>query len=473
NFLNGVGLCWHPDRNEMMPLGQMYQGLPAEEIKGYDTAVPFTRQSILNTRVIDLITTEELKQYPTREVGILRKVLDVKLPGNDVKICDMEMGPLVEAYDTQKRDTPARTSIPKIVEENQLFSRTHRAYYLQNRTNMYVTWDHRRAREGAENYRGGVVWHEGKITFKRDATLSGGVPIMFFYFNGGALDGPTTMIAKDAAGGPVATVIPKGERFYREGTIAPGGYATAYPMDVSNVFYAGAGTEYSYVCVSDPATGKINQFQIGLGKPGQKVKAGDVLTYRFGMLTMGMGPAKVEEYTAQLEDIGKSFGIGGDRDLKPQMTVGAVVSGEMFLGLKAEGNEVALKIGPRKTIVDLPIRVEGLEDNGCVAVYGNKRPWLRWVGMAEGAAWLQEDVDQGSDLWIGNVFVCDNKQVRLTLVDQGQAEGKQPFLEVHNPTDKAISATVKSPAHCPVYGGMELKVKVPAGATVVAEVKGR
>jgi len=44
NFLNGVGLCWHPDRNEMMPLGQMYQGMPAESIGGYDTAVPLTRQ---------------------------------------------------------------------------------------------------------------------------------------------------------------------------------------------------------------------------------------------------------------------------------------------------------------------------------------------------------------------------------------------------------------------------------------------
>ena len=474
NFLNGIGLCWHPDRNEMMPLGQMYQGMPAEEIRGYDTAVPITKQSILRTWPFDSIATEELKQYPEFQAnGVLRKVLDVKLPGNDVKICDMDMGPIVEPFDSPTRDTPARTSIPKIVEENQLFSRQHRAYYLQNRTNMYVTWDYRRAREGAENYRGGVVWHEGKITFKRDATLTNSVPIMLFYFQGGALEGPTTLIAKDAAGGPVATVIPKGEPFSKEGTIAPGGYATAFPMDVSNVFYAGAGTEFRYLAFSDPATGKVNQFHIGLGKPGQKVKAGDVFTYRFAMLTLGAPPAKAEDYLAKLEDIGRSFALGGSGDLKPACVVGSVESNELFLGLKAQGNEVALRISPRETVIDLPIRVEGLEDNGCVAVYGTKRPWLRWIGMAEGKAWLQEDVDKGSDLWIGNPFVCDNKQVKLTLVDQGQAEGQQPFLEIHNPTDQPVPVTVTSPPHCPLYGGTKLSATVPAGASVVVPVKGK
>ena len=117
--------------------------------------------------------------------------------------------------------------------------------------------------------------------------------------------------------------------------------------------------------------------------------------------------------------------------------------------------------------------MEGLEDNGCAAVMGTKHPWLRWIGVAGGKGWLQEDIDRGSDLWIGNVFVCDNKAVKLTLVDQGQAEGKQPLLEVHNPTDQAITATVTSPAHCPRYGGTKLQVPVPAGATTVVVVKPR
>ncbi len=149
NFLNGVGLCWHPDRNEMLPLAQMYQGMPVESIGGYDSAARLARQSSLGTRAMAIVRTRELNQYPMhREHGILRKILDVVLPGNDVKICDMEMGPLVEPFDTLTRDTPARTSVPRVVDDNDLFTRDHRSYYLQNRTNMYVTWDHRRAREG-------------------------------------------------------------------------------------------------------------------------------------------------------------------------------------------------------------------------------------------------------------------------------------------------------------------------------------
>lgn len=459
NFLNGVGLCWHPDRNEMMPLAQMYQGMPAESIGGYDTAVPLTRQAKLNLWPIDCMTTEEMKQYPTRDQGLLRKILDVKLPGNDVKICDMTMGPLVEPFDTLTRDTPARTSLPKIVDENPLFARTHRAYYLQNRTNMYVTWDYRRAREGAENYRGGMVLHEGSVTFKRDATLTGNVPIMLFYFNGGALEGPTTMLVKDAAGGPVATELPKGERFFKAGTIAPGGYATAYPLDQSYVFYAAS--EFAWVCANDPATGRINQLQIGIGKPGQKVKAGETLSYRFAMATLGGPPPSVDAAIEQVEGIAKGF----QAEFTP--TVCEAITYGMFVNLKAHGNEAAGKFAPSQTIVDLPLCVDGIEDNGCAAVYSTKHPWLRWVGVAEGKAWLQEDVDQGSEVWIGNVFVCDNKAVKLTLVDQGQAEGKAPFLEVHNPTDQALSVTVTSPPHCPKYGGKQLPVQVAAGATTV------
>jgi len=466
NFLGGVGLCWHPDRNEMMPLAQMYQGLPAESIGGYDTAVPLTRQAKLALWPIDCMTTEELKQYPMRaENGILRKILDVKLPGNDVKICEMTMGPLVEPFDSPTRDTPARTSIPQIVEENKLFSRVHRTTYLQNRTNMYVTWDYRRAREGAENYRGGLVFHEGTITFKRDATLTGNVPIMLFYFNGGALEGPTTLLLKDAGGGPVATVLPKDERFFKTGAIAPGGYATVCPLDLYNVFYAAS--EFSWACANDPTTGRVNQLQIGVGKGGQKVKAGESLSYAFAMATLGGPPQSTDDAIKQVEGIRDGFAV------QPRLSVGSVTDFGMFLTLQVRDNEVALKLDPSPTIVDLPISVDGIEDNGCAAVYGTKHPWLRWIGVAEGKAWLQEDADQGSDLWIGNVFVCDNKAVKLTLVDQGQAEGKQPFLEVHNPTDQALAVTVTSPPHCPGYGGMKLPVDVPAGATTVVPVKAR
>jgi len=476
NFLDGVGLCWHPDRNEMLPLGQMYQGAPTESIGGYDTAAALTNQAVLRMWPIDCLITEEMKQYPMfQEDGVLRKVLDIPLPGNDVKLCDMTMGPLVEPFDSPTRDTPARTSVPRIVDDNPLFTRTHRAYYLQNRTNMYVTWDYRRAREGAENYRGGMVWHEGKITFKRDATLAGSMPVMLFYFTGGAAEGtPTTVLIDEADTGPVAVELPLGEPVVREGRIAPGGYVTAAPCDLYNVFLAASDTPFRYVLLSNPDTGRINQLQIGIGEPGQKMAAGTELAYRFGIATLG-GPLKdVGEYAAQVEDLRDAFGLGGgERGVTAEPRVGSVLNREMLLALQAEGHEAEFTVAPRETIVDLPVRLAGIEDNGCAAAYTNERPWFRWVGVAEGSAWFQVDVDRGAEVWAGNVFVCDNPAVKLTLVRDGLAEGRQPWLEVHNPTDAPVRAVITSPPHTPLYGGTRLEVGAPAGASVNVEVEER
>jgi hypothetical protein len=151
-------------------------------------------------------------------------------------------------------------------------------------------------------------------------------------------------------------------------------------------------------------------------------------------------------------------------------TRGKVIRREAFLTLQAERNEVQFQVAPQETIIDLPICVQGIEDNGCAAVFSTTRPWFRWVGVAEGGAWFQENVDKGSQIWAGNVFVCDNKKIKLTLVRDGIAAGRPPFLEVHNPTDEVIVATLTSPAQTPLYGGMRLTVEVPAGDSVMVRL---
>lgn len=85
--------------------------------------------------------------------------------------------------------------------------------------------------------------------------------------------------------------------------------------------------------------------------------------------------------------------------------------------------------------------------------------FVLWA-KAEGAAWFQENVDRGSRIWAGNVFVCDHKAVRLTLVASGLAPGRKPFLELHNPTDNEIHARVSAPPHAPAYGGLAKRVLI-------------
>lgn len=53
----------------------------------------------------------------------------------------------------------------------------------------------------------------------------------------------------------------------------------------------------------------------------------------------------------------------------------------------------------------------------------------------------------------------------------GISERRTPFLEVHNPTDAAIRATLTSPPHTPSYGGNRLTVDIPAGSSVTVPLK--
>ncbi|MHB9026735.1 MAG: hypothetical protein ACYC7E_21600 [Armatimonadota bacterium] len=467
NFLGGVSLVWHPDRNQMLPLAQGYQGMPAESIGGYDTASSLTARGVLNLWDLDTSHTEELKQYPVPGSGVLRKILDVKLPGRDVKICEMTMDPLVERYDTPKRDTPAMCDVPTVVEENKLFTRWHRTVYLQNRNNMFITWNFRRAREGAEHYRGGLAVHEGKITFKRDATLAGVVPVPLFFLSPNNVEGTSTVVlVKDSKGGDTIYPLTKGQAFAKTGAIAPGGFLTAAPCDTYPAVFALAGSAVRYNAFANASTGKVNQIVVGVGEPGQKVTAGTTLTYRFAVASLG-GPRKTaEEYVTLLEDIAESFGFGGERGVQSTVSTGTLVSREVFYTVKAAAGEVACKIAPRETIIDLPFCVQGIEDNGCAAVYSTARPWFRPVGVAEGNAYFQENVDKGSEIWAGNVFLCENKSIRLTLVADGIADDRARFLEVHNPTDKPVTARVWSPKHAPLFGGYESKPTIPAGSSI-------
>jgi hypothetical protein len=361
--------------------------------------------------------------------------------------------------------------VPAVVEQNQLFERVHRSYYLQNRNNMFITWDYRRAREGARDYRGGMVWHEGKFTFKRDATLTGCIPIMLFYFSpSGAGEGTAnTLLVTDAQEGSLVMPIPPGKVVVREGSIAPGGFVTAAPCDTYGVFYAGSGSSFRYCLVSDPSTGRVNQLQVGLGEAGQRIQAGDEIPYRFAMATLGGHSSDPKMLVAQLEELGSSFGLGDQLpSVSTSFETGTLSGSEMFLAVDAPDHEASFRVEPHSTIVDLPIRLQGIEDNGCVAVHSSARPFFRFVGVAEGIAWFQENVDNGSTIWAGNVFVSDHKAIKLTLVFDGLAAGRTPYLEVHNPTDAPIHTTITSPPHTPQFGNFSATLDVPAGASVVA-----
>ena len=147
------------------------------------------------------------------------------------------------------------------------------------------------------------------------------------------------------------------------------------------------------------------------------------------------------------------------------------MSAEIFLSLQAKNNEVEFTAGPAVSVIDIPIKVSGLIDNGCTAIYSSMHPWFNFVPILKGTAILQESFEKANDIWIGNVFLADDPAVKITLVKDGLAKGEKPFLTIHNPTGKTVKTKVYSPKNTPMFGGTSYSVMIPAGDSIRQKLK--
>ncbi|OPZ82133.1 MAG: hypothetical protein BWY76_02808 [bacterium ADurb.Bin429] len=58
------------------------------------------------------------------------------------------------------------------------------------------------------------------------------------------------------------------------------------------------------------------------------------------------------------------------------------------------------------------------------------------------------------------------------MVD-GQADGKPPFLEAHNPTMRPITTRLSSPPSTPRFGGAAATVTISAGESIRLTIDGK
>ncbi|MHB9133244.1 MAG: CehA/McbA family metallohydrolase domain-containing protein [Armatimonadota bacterium] len=473
NILGATGLIWHPDRNEMMPATKQWENGMDFGISGWDAGGYLCPMPVVWS--IDKMQTDKGWYPEFRKDGIPGKILDMALSSYNIQIATQKMTMLSEPYDTEARPTPALATVPKDLKPIDFFQRTHTIYAPMTRTDWYTAWNYRRPREGAKDYRGGLMWHEGEIRFTKDVTLKGKVPISLLQMKCPTdleKGWGTTVIVNEGNGKTRVGVLRDAKStVILNGSLHAGGYVSQMPSLVGyNGFLAPAGYEYSYeVSVSGNPQGP-GAIQIGLGRDGQQVKAGTVMRYKYAVGTF----ADAKAGNALLEDTAAALNMAGGQAGYPfTMQAGNFVDGTFFFTTRAVKNESAFSLGKRDLIIDLPLRVEGLVDNGCAAVYTKNRPWFRFVPVVNGTAYFQESTQAANELWVGNIFVCDNKAVRLAVVVDGQADGKKPFLEAHNPTDKPITATITSPKHTPLLGGISARVTIPAGDSIRLEVEGK
>jgi hypothetical protein len=474
NTLGSAQLIWHPDRNQMPTMTKYFENGFKYTVQGIDSGPPLATQPDLWPR--EFVQTTE-GSYPT-EGEITNKIPDIKLGSTNLQIYATDMSQRSESYDTPTRPGPSWGAISKRLGPHPYFERKHTTYAPASRQDYFITWNHRRPFEGSRNYKGSILWHEGEIRWTKSVTLQGPVPVQLVQERGpgGArYDLHDQLFVTDRERGLLSFRLRADQEkpLRRSGQIAPGGYCAAMNTDLGYIaFFAPPGSDFSYSTYgTDDAPDLVNNTVIGLGRDGQKVEAGTVWKYRFALATV----ADEKLDNELLDDISRGFNL----DAEPQsgypveMKTGKLLGTEYFCSLAAEKNETQFSIGPRALICDLPIRVSGLQDNGCAADWVAGRDFFRFVPVVDGTAYFQESIDRKTAIWAGNVFVCENPDVKLSLTVDGQAKGKAPLLEIHNPTQKAITTRVWSPPGTPLFGGMSFEVSLPAGGSTPGLIEGK
>ena len=474
NILGPTALCWHPDRNQFFNAAKDFRNGSDYALRGWDTSLAGLGVPTPSALLWDMITIKEAGgEYPhgSREHAVSGRLMDVGINNYDIQIATMRMSRLSEPFDDAKRPTPAMASVARDVGDLAYYERDHTLYAPMERVDMFVAWNHRRDKESRKNYRGALLWHEGEYRFKKDVTLMGAVPIPLIRDTcptDPAKNVGTAFVVTDAGGATRLALARDGQKARRlQGRIRPGGYAAYLSTPVGyHGLLVPADMDFGYAAHLPGQRGML----AGLGRDGQVIKAGTVLKYRFGVGTF----ADDEPGNDLLEHTVQALNLdGGQAGYAAEMQVGEVKDAVFFFTVAARGNEAAFTLGPQQLIIDLPIRVQGLADNGCAAVHSSACPRFRFIPVdGAGTAWLTEPIDLKNKMWVGNVFVSDSPAVRLTLVVEGQAEGAPPLLEVHNPTGQAIVTTLSSPAHAPLFGGLTAGITVPAGDSVWLAVRG-
>jgi hypothetical protein len=480
NMLCSVPILAHPDRHEM-PNFPGFENWGLYTLQGFDTGSGVLTAPQGHLSSFRAQTTEgtqgphQLRNAAGNEAprGVENQ-MPTRLPMNSMEICVWDV--TNERYvNTFSGDTAQGLYLPA-GPDLEYATRKHRVYLLRSRANLYLTYDYRRAHEGLADYQGDVFIHQGTLRFKRDVTLAGTLPVELerVLLEGGSQYGiGDTLVLSDKEKGP-RTVKFTDQPISLSGALPRGGFIAGGPSDVGALAVVPVSDNLVYNVTTSTAspTSLSWSYYVGLGHAGQQFKAGDEVRYAYLTVSLSKELPLTEATLTALAD---SFGLRGAAPLNVTPSAGKITSIDGFTTASAQDGEFEAIFIAAPMIINRPFKVEGLTDNGTAAVYmlegDDHMKRFRFVPMFEGAALFQQNLDHGSRLWAGNVFIADNPSLKLTPVLYGLEPGEQPFLEIHNPTDREISATIKSPPNTPDFAGFSHEVTVSAGSDLRLPIK--
>ncbi len=278
-----------------------------------------------------------------------------------------------------------------------------------------------------------------------------------------------------------------------QGNVLPaGGYAVIGPhifQGATGLIAASTGLSFRVdtILYKDRRLSYLNAF---LGSGDRSFKKGEILHYKYiSVLGKLNDPSENTDFVRHAID---SLGIGGKTPAYRVAPVsGSVLNTDFILRLKAADYAFNGTITKAELPMNLPVFIEGLNPNWDAGILYRGRNALlvpimendefnRYYGKTEkreftdelqhfpvmenGVGMLQIDTEFGDrNVFIGNVLTADNPDVRLTLLDRRPGKGA---FEVHNPTDKPITCTVKPGEGFGLLGNFSKKITVPPGTSL-------
>ncbi|HEY3397528.1 MAG TPA: hypothetical protein VGM19_07720 [Armatimonadota bacterium] len=309
----------------------------------------------------------------------------------------------------------------------------------------------------------------GEVTFLRDTQLKGAPGFVPSF-----IDGILANYTYPEQGRRMTATQAEANR---TGLLPPGEYVSTYPA-LAALFNLG----------EEPLrwSSWAGRIMVGAGENGQTMKAGDRLTWQVLTLPGGADPQLAERVRTEL-------GLAGPPAYQVRPRVGSVESTRLFLRLRSQDGGFRGTFTRADLPVVLPVFVSGLNPNWSAGVWYRGEntlqtsewkldPWrletvaergrdqIQRVGINDGVGFLTVDLDEKDrDLFIGNLLVCDQPELRLTfLQDPGRA-----YFVAHNPTGRTLAAVVRPGAGFDLYGNFAVRITVPGGSSLEMDLPRR
>ncbi len=298
--------------------------------------------------------------------------------------------------------------------------------------------------------------HEVTVTFKKDAVLKR-IDLGWFY-----LSAPVPMyLALRDAEGDLSWLVGANDKMSRSGNLPAGGYVQTGKMggaamglinlDAQPIGYDG---------------GNPTRFKFYLAGDEQPVKAGEVIKTRFLTFT---GANDLPSTNQWLKKFITGFGIGGSKPDYPfTVRQGSLSSTSYLMELHAENGGATVEIGKYQLPHNLLVAVDGMAANAVAGRFDLTKKQLLILPVLDGNAITSVNTTSGdTNLYVGELFHCENDEILLSCVQDG---ADKLLLELHNPTDKAITAKLSAvPGFAPL-AGLSKSVAVSAFSSVKVEL---